>query len=362
MKKASLLLLFGITAIVFSCKKETSAPSSDGIVYLDVPVNGGDYFGQQANEQNHKATLGRVLFYDKSLSLNNATACASCHKQQFAFSDNVAQSRGFENRLTGRNSMAIQNLSSGFRTNPFVITVGSFFWDGRENSLQNLVARPITNHIEMGIDDLNTLPQKLSGKEYYRELFTKAYGTEEITMDKIGECVSLFMNAITANNTKFDQHFEGQYDLTALEAEGQRLFNTKYECNGCHKLFVGGYSGNEFMNIGLEKRNNDLGAGPVVKNPAMNGKFKIPNLRNVAQTAPYMHDGRFATLDAVLDHYSHGILNDQNLDERLKDKNGKPLSMNISTDERKAIIAFLNTLTDYSMLTAEKYASPFKMK
>jgi len=362
MRKISLVLLLGITAVVYSCKKEKETSASGGTVYLDIPTKETNYFGENSTEANRKATLGRVLFYERSLSVNNSIACASCHRQEFAFADNVAQSRGFENRLTGRNSMAIQNLSNPFVLNSFTAVTGSFFWDGRETNLQNLVARPISNHVEMGIADLNTIPAKLEKLPYYKDLFQKAYGSDEITMDKVGEAMATFMNAISSSHTRFDQRDQGLYQFTALEAEGERLFNTKYQCNNCHKLFIGGYTGTEFMNIGLEKRNNDNGAGAIVRDPSFNGKFKIPNLRNVARTAPYMHDGRFATLEDVLEHYSHGIQDDQNLDERLKDQSGHPMRMNISTDEKKAIVAFLNTMTDYTMLTDERYANPFKIK
>jgi cytochrome c peroxidase len=116
------------------------------------------------------------------------------------------------------------------------------------------------------------------------------------------------------------------------------------------------------MNIGLEYPNKDRGMGAVANNPALDGMFKIPNLRNVALTGPYMHDGRFATLDAVLEHYSHGIQNDPNLDPRLRTADGKPLRMNISPEEKKAIITFLNTLTDYSMITDERFSDPFRVK
>lgn len=363
MKKLSLLLLMGI-ATVYSCKKEQSAPLSEGKVYVDVPASGNQFFGPASIELNQKATLGRVLFYDKTLSINNSVACASCHRQEFAFADNVAFSRGFENRFTSRNSMPIQNIASGgFMVNPILPAGGgSFFWDGRETNLQNLVARPLTNHIEMGIDDLEKIPQKLAAYDYYKTLFTRAYGSDEITMDKIAECVSIFMTAITSSNTRFDQKMNGAYQFTALEAQGERLFNTKYECNNCHKLFFGAYTSADFMNIGLEKNNGDGGLGGITRNPEQKGMFKIPNLRNVAHTAPYMHDGRFASLDEVLDHYSSGIRDDQNLDVRLRDASGAPIKMNISPDERKAIIAFLNTLTDYQMLTDEKYSNPFRVR
>lgn len=363
MKK--LLLLLPVAAVlIYSCTKQKDVEGT-GTVYVDVPARGNDFYGASAFELNQKATLGRVLFYERRLSLNNSVACASCHRQNSAFSDNVALSRGFENRLTRRNSMAIQNL--GFSTkggpvfNPFQSS-GLFFWDARESDLKNLISRPITNHVEMGIDDVSVLPERLAGMTYYKDLFKKAYGTEDITVDKIAEAMTAFLVAIRTENTRFDQVSQGQGSFSALELEGQNLFNTKYDCNGCHQLSPMGYSSTQFMNIGLEYPNTDKGMGAVTNNAQLNGSFKIPNLRNVALTAPYMHDGRFATLDAVLEHYSHGIQNDPNLDPRLKTANGQPLRMNISDNEKKAIVAFLNTLTDYSMITDERYSDPFKVK
>jgi len=366
MKKLSLLFLLAAAATVYSCKKEKDVQGTGGTVYLDIPANGNDFFGSQAIDANQKATLGRVLFYERNLSVNNAIACASCHKQELAFSDNVRFSRGFENRLTGRNSMPIQNLNSTFG-NAFQIVpstfIGTFFWDGRENNLANLIARPISNHVEMGITDLSSLPAKISSLPYYKDLFKKAYGSEEITVEKISDAMSMFLFAIRSTNTRFDHYQNGTGELTAMELEGQNLFNTKYACNNCHKIFVGGYTGFEFMNIGLDYPNVDVGAGAITKDPSWNGKFKIPNLRNVALTAPYMHDGRFAKLEDVLEHYSHGIQDDPNLDDRLKDKvTGEPMRMNISDNEKKAIVAFLNTLTDYSMITDDRYSSPFKVR
>ncbi len=362
MKKFSLLLLLLVSVIIYSCTKESDIEGS-GVVYVDVPANGADYYGTNASELNQKATLGRVLFYERRLSLNNSVACASCHQQDAAFSDKVALSRGFENRLTRRNSMPIQNLAMSFggAINPFQHN-GSFFWDARESNLNDLIARPITNHVEMGIDDVSVIPDKLQGLPYYPDLFTKAFGSPEITMDKIADAMATFLLAIRAENTKFDQVFQGRASFTALELEGQNLFNTKYNCNGCHQLHPMGYSSMQFMNIGLEFPNADKGVGEIMKLPQFVGAFKIPNLRNVARTAPYMHDGRFVTLEAVLDHYSNGIKNDPNLDIRLRGADNQPMRMNISANEKTAIIAFLNTLTDYDMLTDEKYSDPFKVK
>ena len=145
-------------------------------------------------------TLGRVLFYDNNLSVNNSVSCASCHKQALAFADNVAFSRGFENRLTARNSMPIQNLSS----NAGGFNQVTLFWDGREHNLQNMVLAPIANHVEMGIGDFNDLADKLESTPYYQDLFEKAFGTGEVTAQRIAQGLSAFVLSINSNRTRFD--------------------------------------------------------------------------------------------------------------------------------------------------------------
>lgn len=365
MKKYILLLPLACAAIFYSCKKDQNAPSNGtGTVYLDLPEKTYNYFGnvQLGDEFNDKATLGRVLFYDQHLSLNNSISCASCHKQANAFSDNVAFSRGYENKLTGRNSMAIENINNN---NFFVpggeLSGGTLFWDGRENNVQSLVTKPISNHVEMGIENVSVLPQKLAALPYYKDLFAKAFGAEEITVDKMTEAMYYFLIAIRADATRFDAYMQGNGQLSALEISGMALFNNTYNCNNCHHVFNGSYTSLDFMDIGLDMNGKDKGKGAITGLATDMGRFKIPNLRNVALTAPYMHDGRFKTLDEVLDHYSHNIKNDVNLDSKLK-VNGEPTRMNISTQDRQAIIAFLNTLTDYKMVTDPKFSNPFKVK
>ena len=364
MKKAIISLSLLLVAGFYACKKsapENAAPIASATPVL--PEITERYYAVNTTSDlskiNEKATLGRVLFYDKHLSLNNAVSCASCHKQEYAFSDNVPLSRGFENRFTVRNSMAIQNLSSSFSSG-VTFNIG-LFWDGREANVKNLIMRPVTNHVEMGIDDVNALADKLAALSYYKKLFANAYGNEYVTPDRISESISLFIGAITANKTRFDITQIGRASFSALEAEGEMLFNTKYNCSRCHNIFPGGYNGLAMFDIGLDAVAKDKGRGEL-DGPAWDGMFKTPNLRNVGLTAPYMHDGRFATLRDVLDHYSRGINNSRNLAPELKDDNGEPMRMNISEHEKDALIAFLNTLTDYEMITAAKYADPFTIQ
>ena len=334
----NLIAIFALLVFLFSCVEKNIEIQSQE---LDLSTD---------------PNLGRVLFYDAQLSLNNTISCSSCHKQAFAFADNARFSVGFEDKLTDRNSMPIQNLSNSGNS--------PLFWDGREHDLSRMVLRPIENHIEMGFDDFSELEQKLSTTSYYPELFKRKYGTPEITERKIGVALADFLSTITANNTKLDRSMQGIEPLAGIELEGQKLFIEVYDCNSCHQvqspdgyLFAG-----IFANIGLDREYDDNGVGEITTFKHKDGMFKIPSLRNVALTAPYMHDGRFSTLEEVIDFYNNGVNNHLNLDVRLLDENRQVNRPQVTGHQKKAIIAFLNTLTDGEMITKGEYSNPFKTK
>lgn len=309
---------------------------------------------------NEGAKLGRVLFYDKKLSLNNTIACASCHHQDKAFADGLAVSPGFEGRQTSRNSMAILNP----------ITQNNLFWDSRSQSIHDLSLRPVQNHIEMGMEDVDFLSKKLSETSYYNALFKEAFGDASITPERISDALSQFIASITTSQSKFDKLARGEgVAFTELENMGMNLFfSSKAKCSSCHAggnfsapdgifdPYGGGSSGGEDLrgtaNIGLDLVPVDAGLGE--------GKFKIPSLRNITLTAPYMHDGRFKTLEEVLDHYTHGIKATAALDPKFKDESGRVKPIALSPLEKKAIIAFLGTLQDDSFTKDPKFSSPFK--
>ena len=310
---------------------------------------------------NNIATLGRVLFYDTRLSVNNSVSCGSCHKQSIAFSDNVAFSPGFQDRPTLRNTLPIQNITN---TGFFGFSNPSLFWDGRADFLPSMVLMPVMNHVEMGMSDMNAITEKVKNLEYYNDLFVKAYGSNEINIQKIADGLSAFVSSVSSANTRFDRSRMGLTSLSTMEEQGKNLFFNKYNCNSCHQTEqLNGYEmGGGFVNIGLESVYTDKGKQNVSNDLADNGKFKIPNLRNITLTGPYMHDGRFETLEQVLNHYSQGIAASQALDPRLKDATGQPLRMNITDHEKTAIIAFLGSLTDYAMITDPKFSNPFVVK
>lgn len=305
---------------------------------------------------NHGATLGRVLFYDTRLSINNSISCASCHKQELAFSDNAQFSKGFGGKITPRNSMAI--INSGLNHN--------LFWDSRVHSVTQLALEPVRNHIEMGMESMEVLEKKLAATDFYPELFAKAYGKSAITSASIADAMAQFVCSIISSNSKFDKGVASNFsNFTELEKMGRALFfSSKAKCSECHAGSNFSAPDNPHSNdpygspeiggtavIGLELSAKDKG-----KN---NGAFRIPSLRNVGLTAPYMHDGRFASLDQVVDHYNSGIQAHPDLDPKFIDKDGKPLKMNLNAIEKKALVAFLKTLTDESITKDPRYSNPF---
>jgi cytochrome c peroxidase len=293
------------------------------------------------------ATLGRVLFYDVKLSANDSTACASCHQQANGFSDSAELSNGFNGGLTGRHSMGLSNAR--FYQN------GRFFWDERAATLEAQVLMPIQDSVEMGMT-LADLETKLATTSYYPELFEAAFGTPDVTSERISLALAQFVRSIVSYNSKFDAGLAANprfSNLTQQERQGQQLFNSnRARCSQCHETDA--FIADRPHNIGLDPNNNaDAGAG--------DGRFKVASLRNIALTAPYMHDGRFDTLQQVINHYSHGIQNNPGLDPILRNNNGQPIRPNFNPQETQALVAFLNTLTDQSLMTDERFSDPFPL-
>ena len=309
------------------------------------------------------ATLGRVLFYDPILSVNNTVSCASCHTQADAFSDKVAFSDGFDGEKTKRNSFALGTVPNvevsygGFSQN-------LFFWDHRAGSVEEQCEMTISDPIEMGMD-LSTLSDKLQQEEHYRILFKKAFKQEDINNDLIFSAIAQFLRSFDNDNTKFDTELMSAGDnvhqtfagFTARENLGKTLYNNNCaSCHGSNHITAGTIVANN----GLSLNYTDKGLGDLHSNSEhLNGVFKVPLLRNVALTAPYMHDGSIATLEAVIDHYSNNIANHTNLHHNLK-SSGQARQFNFSNDEKLALVAYLQTLTDEEFITAVRYSDPFK--
>jgi len=347
-----------VLILAYSCSKQEDLPNVNRS-----EVNIDDNY-QYSAANNAEAKLGRFLFYEKALSVNDAVSCGSCHKQQFAFADNAVGSLGFNQQVTSRNSPPIQNIQN-VQFFDFEIPQVSLFWDGRREGLSQMVLDPVMNHVEMGMRSEDDLVDRISTISYYKPLFDDAYGTEEVSIEKIRNAMAAFVGSMHSLSSKFHAAEFGAASYTALEQRGRDLFFNKYDCESCHRIQnPAGYDqtaddSQKFVNIGLDVNAIDKGRADVTGNPDDEGRFKIPNLNNISLTAPYMHDGRFATLDEVLDHYSTGVRNSPNLDDRLKDDSGNPMVLNITDEEKTAMKAFLMTLQDNGFITDPKFSDPF---
>lgn len=309
------------------------------------------------------ATLGRVLFYDKNLSYNNAVACASCHLQSHGFSDPATFSKGFKNRNTARNSMGI--INARYYPN------GNFFWDERAATAEVQVLMPIQDHIEMGMN-LDTLVNKLNRIAYYPALFQNAFGDKTITSEKVSKALAQFIRSIVSFNSKYDvgrANFPANQapaqlgdfpNFTTQENRGKAIFfGPLGGCAPCHGTET--FTAARAENNGLERNSVDSGVGRITGNQAEIGLFKVPSLKNIELTAPYMHDGRFATLEQVVEHYNSGVAAHPNLSPPLRvgGPNGNPKRLNLSTEDKAALVAFLKTLTDNTIAAEAKYSNPF---
>ena len=320
------------------------------------------------------ATLGRVLFYDKNLSANNTIACASCHQQAAGFSDPNQFSKGLNGGHTSRNSMGLINAR--------YYQTGRFAWDEKAASLEEMVLLPIQDQVEMNMD-LTTLENKLPTLEYYPILFKNAFGDEEITAERIAKALAQYIRSIVSFDTKFDEGMaltgnplvaEGIPlfpNYTAQEQLGQQIFFSGTEhranclyCHGSPAMTVPEGEDDMAKNNGLALTYQDKGKGGITGLASENAKFKVPSLRNITLSAPYMHDGRFKTLEEVIDHYSDGVQQHPNLHFRLSivddgPPGGIPTKLSLTQEEKDALVAFLKTLTDESITTDEKYSNPF---
>ncbi len=302
------------------------------------------------------ATLGRALFYDTRLSVTNTLACASCHQQKHAFSDPRRFSKGHDGKEGDRNAMPLVNL----RFEPS----GRFFWDERAHSLEEQVLMPIQNKVEMG-QDLPTLIEKLSDDQSYAKLFERAFGDANVTKERTAKALAQFVRSMVSYRSKFDKGI-AQVDslrddfpnFSRRENRGKNLFARN--CSVCH-LPAGQaavFSMTEPRNNGLDTAEaaKDFGVGDITFNRFDAGRFKSPSLRNIEYTGPYMHDGRFKTLEEVIDHYSTGVKNHPNLDNRLRGPRGRP---RFTAEDKASLVAFLKSLSDPQFLTDERFADPF---
>lgn len=290
------------------------------------------------------ATLGRVLFYDPRLSADGRVACASCHRQAFGFGDTARFSRGVHGRRTARRTMALANAR--FNAN------GRFSWDERAASLEAQVLEVLQDPLEMGTT-LPLLERKLAATPYYPALFAAAFGSPEVTHERVAAALAQFVRSLVSSGSRFDAVFAtgtapDPDRLTEREQEGMQLF-TRVGCVNCHRSVA--QFADQASNTGLDSVPADTGAG--------GGRFKPPSLRNVAVRPPYMHDGRFASLREVVEFYDRGVRGAPDLDPRLRGPDGAPRRLQLTEVQVDALVAFLNALTDSAFLTAEKHGDPF---
>jgi cytochrome c peroxidase len=285
---------------------------------------------------NAGATLGRVLFYDARLSQNNIVSCSSCHHQANGFSDTNQFSAGINGQLTTRHSMGLTDVR--------FYGGGRMFWDERAGSLEEQALVPIQSPTEMG-STLDGVVAKLNQTKFYPTLFQAAFGTPDATPDRVAKAISQFERSMVSYNSKYDDSLTGKQTLSPAEQAGEALFNGTARCASCHTTTS--QSVDEVMNIGLDATITDPGAGA--------GRFKAPSLRNVAVRGRYMHDGRFSSLQEVVNFYSSQVIDNGNVDGRLTN----PLQLNLSSEQIDDLVAFLNTLTDNTFLTSSLFSNPF---
>lgn len=354
------MLFSGLAMLLLSAWVSLSDKIETGPYQLIYPANFGNRFTIPDDNPTTKegVYLGRMLFYEKRLSLNNTLSCGSCHEQAHAFTDGKAFSTGVDHVLTPRNAMSLTNL----------LWTRRFFWDGRVTGLENQASVPLTNPHEMG-QPLAVSAKKLGETSTYPELFRLVYGDGEITADRIVKAIAQFERTLIACNSKYDQYLRNAYQPTKQEMAGMELFMNGADpeknirganCVHCH----GGVKNylELFHNNGLDSIPADKGVEVITGLAADKGRFKVPTLRNIALTAPYMHDGRFKTLDEVVDHYSDHIKQSPYLSSFLRGesntKGGK--SLDLRPEEKKAIVAFLNMLTDSTFINDPRFSDPNK--
>ena len=360
------LLLIGFVLVtgifVYSCKKNTlgtmvkynPAPYSLQFVNNTLPAPNLPVDNPLTVE---KVKLGRMLFYSKSLSADGTISCASCHNQQNAFSDINRFSKGVNGATGNRQAMAIFNMA--WHDN-------EFFWDGRAHLLRDQSLGPIENPLEMN-ETLNNVIRKLTEDQEMKNQFIRAFGSSEITAERMSLAMENFMLSIVSDDSKYDRYLAGLVQLSPSEERGRILFFAEYnpffpdvsgaDCAHCHA--GNNFENDLYMNNGLDSDADfvDLGRFNVTNMNADRAKFKVTSLRNIAVTQPYMHDGRFQTLEQVVAHYNSSVQSSSTVDPALLGTTTTGLMLD--AQEQKDLVNFLKTLTDYTFLNNTAYSNPF---
>jgi cytochrome c peroxidase len=330
-KKAYFTIIILSSIIIIACQKNAEEnPLIDFAQPAHFPAPSYDFTKNPLTTEG--VALGKKLFYDPILSADNTISCGSCHQQQAAFAHQSHDfSHGINDKLGNRNAPSLQNLA--WQTD--------FSWDGGIPHLDLFAFNPIENPVEMGEKVKNVL-LKLENNKEYPNLFKKAFGTEGVTTERLMKALAQFQLQIVSADSRYDQFVKGNATtLNEDEKAGLALF--KQHCAGCHTAPL--FTDNTFKNNGLEAIGNDFGRSAITLDTMDSRKFKVPTLRNIEKTAPYMHDGRIRKLEDVVEHYRTGIQPSKTLDNALK----KPIIM--SENDKKNMVLFLKTLTDNNFLS-----------
>ena len=364
LSKTSILLkvlfVFTFALGIAACNKDTpdALPDEEDKLYnlvyggLPAPQIPEDNILTEAGVE-----LGRRLFYDTRLSGDNSISCGSCHLQEFAFTDTARFSTGITGEQGQRQAM------SSFNT---LWHNNDFFWDGRATLLRDQALMPIQDPVEMN-ETLENVISKLQSDPDYQNRFVNAFGSDVIDEVKISLALEQFMHSIVSYNSKYDKYLKGEATLTESELRGKELFFAEYnpgfpdlsgaDCAHCHS--GSNFENDLYINNGLSSDADmtDLGRANVTGNPADNGKFKVTTLRNIELTAPYMHYGRFETLEEVINHYNDGIVASSTLAPELAYT--ATTGLMLTEEDKSDLVAFLKTLTDYELINDSRYSNPF---
>jgi len=353
MKRAVLIFLVVLALIVWLADQFLSPFHQAPAAYdLEEP----ELFFKMKNPEGNPLTeegveLGRHLFYDPILSLDSTFSCSSCHRQELAFTDGLALSVGLRGRVGKRSAPSLVNMGYHYK---------GLFWDARSPSLEEQALHPVEDSLEMAAQWPEVI-RRLQNHPNYPRRFRQAFGIkkQDISREWVARALSQFQRTIISSDSKYDRKIRGEAAFTLAEQRGMSIFFDSSdtlpfsECGHCHTDPLFTHLGLE--NNGIDPQNTegiDKGKGALSGKAFENGQFKVPTLRNIALTAPYMHDGRFETLEQVIDHYAGGGHPGPNVSP-----NVRPLTL--SEQDKKDLIAFLNTLTDSTLIIKKEYGSPF---
>ncbi len=359
-----------MTLFVVACQDKTTGPEEPNKPFLlKAPYYFGDYTLPPDNPLTEGGVaLGRMLFYEKKLSVDNTIACGSCHLQSKAFTDGKPFSEGVASKRTDVSAMSIVNL----------LWESQLTWTAKEQTLEKQAIIPMQHPNEMN-QSIAEAVRKLQSDSRYPPLFKRAFGTDKITGGLITNALAQFQRTVISKDSKYDQFLRGEYTPTDSEMRGLRLFFSHPDpiagtrganCGDCHlPVRLGGntlgLSGFHNNGIDTDEKLRD-GLMSTTANPKDKGKFKAPSLRNIALTAPYMHDGRFKTLEEVINHYNSGIKRSATLDPLIVAASNDPrfnptdpIKLGLTDSEKKDLLAFLDMLTDEAFLKNPDYSDPF---